>query len=135
MFIGGSSDIGFCAQTCESKFMEKAPIWNLKVKILTLKGRVMMKITKMYHNSWRYIEECISKSKCSFVARVILDFCAQTCKSKLMQQTIIWNLKVIKKRPKMCHKIFIVGSCDIEFLCSNMRIEASGASYHMEVKS
>ena len=32
-------------------------------------------------------------------------------------------------------KTFIPGSCDIGFLCSNMRIEASNASYHMELKN
>ena len=31
--------------------------------------------------------------------------------------------------------MFIGGSCDIGFLCSNMRIEAYGASYHMEFKN
>ena len=32
-------------------------------------------------------------------------------------------------------KMFVGGSCDIRFLCSNMRIEAYGASYHMEFKN
>ena len=31
--------------------------------------------------------------------------------------------------------MFISGSCDIGFLCSNMRIEANNASYDMELKS
>ena len=31
--------------------------------------------------------------------------------------------------------MFIGGSCDIGFLCSNMRIEAYGASYHMELRN
>ena len=31
--------------------------------------------------------------------------------------------------------MFKSGSCDISFLCSNMRIEAYGASYHMELKN
>ena len=32
-------------------------------------------------------------------------------------------------------KMFIGGSCDIGFLCSNMRIEAYGASYHVQLKN
>ena len=32
-------------------------------------------------------------------------------------------------------KMFIGGSCEIRILCSNMRIEAYGASYHMEFKN
>ena len=32
-------------------------------------------------------------------------------------------------------KIFIPGSCDIGFLCSNMRIEANHASYDMLLKN
>ena len=31
--------------------------------------------------------------------------------------------------------MFIGGLCDIGFLCSHMRIEAYGASYHMEFKN
>ena len=31
--------------------------------------------------------------------------------------------------------MFIAGSCDIGFLCSNMRIEANNASYDMELKN
>ena len=31
--------------------------------------------------------------------------------------------------------MFIHGSCDIGFLCSNMRIEANNASYDMELKN
>ena len=31
--------------------------------------------------------------------------------------------------------MFIPGSCDIGFLCSNMRIEANNASYNMELKN
>ena len=31
--------------------------------------------------------------------------------------------------------MFISGSCDIGFLCSNMRIEANNASYDMELKN
>ena len=31
-------------------------------------------------------------------------------------------------------KMFIGGSSEIRFLCSNMRLEAHGASYHMELK-
>ena len=31
--------------------------------------------------------------------------------------------------------MFIPGSCDIGFLCSNMRIEASNASYDIEFKN
>ena len=31
--------------------------------------------------------------------------------------------------------MFIPGSCDIGFLCSNMRIEANNASYDMEFKN
>ena len=31
--------------------------------------------------------------------------------------------------------MFIPGSCDIGFLCSNMRIEANNASYDMELKN
>ena len=31
--------------------------------------------------------------------------------------------------------MFIRGSCDIGFLCSNMRIEANNASYYMELKN
>ena len=32
-------------------------------------------------------------------------------------------------------KIFIPGSCDIGFLCSNMRIEGNNASYDMVLKT
>ena len=32
-------------------------------------------------------------------------------------------------------KMFIPGSCDIGYLCSNMRIEANNASYDMELKN
>ena len=32
-------------------------------------------------------------------------------------------------------KMFIPGSCDIGFLCSNMRNEANNASYDMELKN
>ena len=32
-------------------------------------------------------------------------------------------------------KMFIPGSCDVGFLCSNMRIEANHASYDMELKN
>ena len=32
-------------------------------------------------------------------------------------------------------KMFIPGSCDIEFLCSDMRIEANNASYDMKLKN
>ena len=31
--------------------------------------------------------------------------------------------------------MFLPGSCDIGFLCSNMRIEANNASYNMELKN
>ena len=31
--------------------------------------------------------------------------------------------------------MFIPGSCDIGFLCSNMRIEANNASYDTELKN
>ena len=31
--------------------------------------------------------------------------------------------------------MFIPGSCDIGFLCSNMRIEANNASYDIELKN
>ena len=31
--------------------------------------------------------------------------------------------------------MFIPGSCDIGFLCSNMRIEANKASYDIELKN
>ena len=31
--------------------------------------------------------------------------------------------------------MFIGGSCDIGYLCSNMGIQAYGASYHMEIKN
>ena len=31
--------------------------------------------------------------------------------------------------------MFIRGSCDIGFLCSNMRIEARNASYDMKLKT
>ena len=31
--------------------------------------------------------------------------------------------------------MFIPGSCDIGFLCSNMRIEANNASYDMELEN
>ena len=31
-------------------------------------------------------------------------------------------------------KMFIPGSCDIGFLCSNIRIEANNARYDMELK-
>ena len=31
--------------------------------------------------------------------------------------------------------MFIAGSCDIGFLCSNLRIEANNASYDMELKN
>ena len=31
--------------------------------------------------------------------------------------------------------MFIPGECDIGFLCSNMRIEAKNASYHMELNN
>ena len=31
--------------------------------------------------------------------------------------------------------MFIPGSCDIGFLCSNMRIEANNARYDMELKN
>ena len=32
-------------------------------------------------------------------------------------------------------KMFIPGSCNIGFLCSNMRTEANNASYDMELKN
>ena len=32
-------------------------------------------------------------------------------------------------------KMFIPGSCDIGFLCSNMRIEANNASYAIKLKN
>ena len=31
--------------------------------------------------------------------------------------------------------MFFPGSCDIGFLCSNMRIEANNTSYNMELKN
>ena len=31
--------------------------------------------------------------------------------------------------------MLIAGSCDIRFLCSNMRIEANNTSYDMELKN
>ena len=31
--------------------------------------------------------------------------------------------------------MFIHGSCDIGFLCSNIRLEANNASYYMELKN
>ena len=39
------------------------------------------------------------------------------------------------RRARESIKIFIPRSCDIGFLCSNMRIEASNASYAIEVKN
>ena len=50
------------------------------------------------------------------------------------------NIKVVPQLRKALAskqetiKMFIGGSCDIGCLCSNMRIEAYGASYHMELK-
>ena len=39
------------------------------------------------------------------------------------------------KRGRESIKIFIPRSCDIGFLCSNMRIEAKNASYAIELKN
>ena len=47
--------------------------------------------------------------------------------------------KLANLRRELCRgleqlKMFIPGSSDIGFLCSNMRIEANNASYDMELK-
>ena len=39
------------------------------------------------------------------------------------------------RRARESIKMVIPGSCDIGFLCSNMRIEANNASYDMELKN
>ena len=41
----------FYAQACESKLMGQVIIWNLKIEILILRGRVMKKIPPLCHNS------------------------------------------------------------------------------------
>ena len=48
--------------------------------------------------------------------------------------------KLANLRRELCRgleqiKMFIPGSYDIGFLCSNMRIEANNASYDMELKN
>ena len=40
----------FCVQTCESKLMEEAIMWNRKNEILKLRAGVMKKIPKLWHN-------------------------------------------------------------------------------------
>ena len=39
------------------------------------------------------------------------------------------------RRARESIKMVIPGSCDIGFLCSNMRIETNNASYDMELKN
>ena len=45
------------------------------------------------------------------------------------------NLRRDFRRAREQIKVFIPGSCDIGFLCSNMRIEANNASYDIELKN
>ena len=45
------------------------------------------------------------------------------------------NLRSELGRASRKIKMFIPGECDIGFLCSNMRIEATNASYDMELKN
>ena len=45
------------------------------------------------------------------------------------------NLRRDLRRARESIKMFIPGSCDIGFLCSNMRIEANNASYDIELKN
>ena len=45
------------------------------------------------------------------------------------------NLRSELRRAIRYITMFIPGSCDIGFLCSNMRIEANNASYDMELKN
>ena len=45
------------------------------------------------------------------------------------------NLRRDLRRAREQIKMFIPGSCDIGFLCSNMRIEANNASYDIELKN
>ena len=44
------------------------------------------------------------------------------------------NLRRELRRARGQIKMFIPGSCDIGFLCSNMRIEANNTSYDMDLK-
>ena len=41
----------------------------------------------------------------------------------------------VEKRARVNEKMFIPRSCNIGFLCWNMRIEANNASYNMELKN
>ena len=45
------------------------------------------------------------------------------------------NLRRDFRRARESIIMFIPGSCDIGFLCSNMRIEANNASYDIELKN
>ena len=45
------------------------------------------------------------------------------------------NLRRELRRAREEIKMFIPGSCDIGFLCSNMRIEGRKASYDIELKN
>ena len=49
--------------------------------------------------------------------------------------TKLANLRRWLRRASRQIKIFIRGSCDIGFLCSNMQIETNNASYDMELKN
>ena len=45
------------------------------------------------------------------------------------------NLRRYLRRARESIIMFILGSCDIGFLCSNMRIEANNASDDIELKN
>ena len=45
------------------------------------------------------------------------------------------NLRRDLRRARGSIRMFILGSCDIGFLCSNMRIKANDASYDIELKN
>ena len=45
------------------------------------------------------------------------------------------NLRRDLRRAHESIKMFIPGSCDIGFLCSNIRIESKNASYAIELKN
>ena len=48
--------------------------------------------------------------------------------------TKLANLRELRRARELI-KMFIPGSCDIGFLCSNMRIEANYVRYDMELKN
>ena len=92
----------FCVQTCKLKLTDHGIIWNNKIGILKLRTRHMKEKGNLCHKWGRQTNQNL---------RMISDFYVHTCKSKLLEQTMIWNWHLIlkiaawgmKKNENLCH--------------------------------